>query len=224
MSLADLNRTYVALGETAIDCKAEPKSTTTINDTQANVQVCRHVTSSFRQNRSSVGTCARDADHPGSGGSWNSHHETPQSGGFLFGSVSGAAGHVADRDRVVGDLVRDPVPANPQPPHVRRPVGKRPGRAGSSASPSIASRTARMPGGSSRNAAAWSIAVRHSRPASSRGQAQAAPGLGRGHQRRLPRGIPGLPLQHRRDVLGVLELGRGSGLFHRAGRRQSEAA
>jgi hypothetical protein len=32
-----------------------------------------------------------------------------------LGSVSGAAGDVADRDRVVGDLVQDPVPAHSQP-------------------------------------------------------------------------------------------------------------
>jgi hypothetical protein len=37
---------------------------------------------------------------------------------------------VPDRDRVLGDLVQDPVPANPQPPQVRRPVRERSGWSG----------------------------------------------------------------------------------------------
>jgi hypothetical protein len=73
-------------------------------------------------------------------------------------SAPGAAGDVPDRDHVFGDLIEDPVPAYPQPPEVGRPVREGPGWAGSSASRSIASRTARMPCRSSRNAAAWSIA------------------------------------------------------------------
>jgi len=45
-------------------------------------------------------------------------------------SARNAAGDVPDRDRVFGDLVQNPVPADPQPPQVGRPVGERSGRAG----------------------------------------------------------------------------------------------
>src|SRR6266568_2875246 len=45
-------------------------------------------------------------------------------------SAPGTAGDVPDRHRVFGDLVQDPIPANPQPPQVRRPIREGPGWSG----------------------------------------------------------------------------------------------